>query len=86
LVFIIFVISALVLEGILRRDEAAKQNSKRTQIPQALSMVELPPTDTSSVLTLAKAIEQHSQEAQRAIATPLSKPEADIAIGVHDHH
>ena len=83
MVFIIFVISALVLEGILRHDEAAIQNSKRTQIPHAPS--ELPPTDTSSVLTLAKAIEQHSQKTPHPLATRLSKPEADIAIGVHHH-
>jgi hypothetical protein len=85
LIFIIFVISALVLEGILRRDEATAKNSKQTQTPQAPSM-ELPATDTSGVLVLAKAIEQHSQNAPRPNATRVSKPEADIAIGVHHHH
>jgi hypothetical protein len=85
LVFIIFLISALVLEGILRRDEAATKTSKQTQTPPAPFM-ELPASDTSSVLILAKAIEQHSQKAPQPIATRVSKPEADIAIGVHHHH
>ena len=85
MIFILFVISALVLEGILRRDEAATKTSKQTQTPPAPSM-ELPSTDTSGVLILAKAIEQHSQKAPQPIAARVSKPEADIAIGVHHHH
>jgi hypothetical protein len=76
LLFVIFLVSVLVLEGILRHDEAVARKSKRlptTQGPQDVPGMDAPRPGTSSVLTLAKAIEQHSREARRPIAPESSQ-------------
>lgn len=77
MLFVIFLVSLLALEGILRHDEALARQSKRLPTspapPQRVSSLEASDTNTSSVLTLAKAIEQHSLEARRPIAPESSQ-------------
>jgi hypothetical protein len=77
LLFIMFLISILVLEGILRHDEAKTRKIKQLPISQARPL----PADSdgsstgmSNVLTLAKAIERHSREARRPMAPQPSRP------------
>ena len=76
MLFVIFLVSVLVLEGILRHDEAVARKSKRlptAQGPPDIPGMDTPSPGTSSVLTLAKAIEQHSREARRVIAPESSQ-------------
>ena len=83
MIFIIFVVSVLVLEGILHQDEAAQKRAK--QLHSALAPpVASPAPDPSSVLILAKAVEEHSRESKRLDQTSekpssaLVTPEAQI--------
>jgi hypothetical protein len=70
LTFFMFVVSVLVLEGILSRDEAAQKQAKRFHSTQA-RLPEAPSApDPSSVLILAKAVEEHSRESKKASQTP----------------
>jgi hypothetical protein len=89
LLFLIFLVSILVLEAILRHDAAQTRRIKRlptVQTPPLKPEVDAPNTDTSNVLTLAKAIEQHSREARRpmspqsARATPSGDYSSDPAV------
>jgi len=72
LLLVIFLVSLLALEGILRHDEALARQSKRLPIPPAPplrgSTTDASGMNTSSVLILANAIEQHSRGARRPIA------------------
>lgn len=64
MLFLIFLVSILTLEGILRYDEAAerkatRQRAQRLEGAPAESPTEYP-AETPGLLTLAKAIEQHN--------------------------
>jgi hypothetical protein len=78
LLFLIFLVSILVLEGILRHDAAHIRKIKRLP-PLKPQPGPLKPAmdeagaDTSNVLTLAKAIEQHSLEARRPVKPQLGR-------------
>jgi hypothetical protein len=72
LLFLIFLVSVLVLEGILQYDKVETRKLRRLPVPKPLLPGPHPTphmdrntTDTSNVLTLAKAIEEHSKEAGR---------------------
>jgi len=67
LLLAIFVVSVIALEVILRHDETIEQKMKKVTVRKTPADSSAP--ESTGVLILAQAIEQHSREARRPSRT-----------------
>ncbi len=69
MLLVIFLVSVLALEAILRHDEVVERKLNKAPAPKT-PPADYPAPHSAGVLILAQAIEQHSREAKRPGKTP----------------